>query len=54
MMPIKTVREKPIDQTSSSRIKKKKGCLLIAMAIPTDKTTSVKVTEKLLLYIYKL
>ena len=41
---------KPTDKTLESKTDRKKNCLFIYMTIPTEKNTSVKVTEKLSKY----
>ena len=41
---------KSTDKTLESRTDRKKNCLFIYMTIPTEKNTSVKVTEKLSKY----
>ena len=50
-MPIQTDREiKANRQDIVIKDKQEKSCLLIDMSIPTEKNTSVKVTEKLSKY----
>ena len=47
-MPMHTDCEiKPTDKTLESRTDRKKNCLFIYMTIPTEKNSSVEVTEKL-------